>query len=63
MSKHRGPTEAGSGGKLGLRSMDHRSYNSEIKQAARKKRRLQDQPLDEECDLANTDNEEKTNAR
>jgi hypothetical protein len=44
MSKHKGPTEAGSGGKLGHRSMDHRSYNSEIKQAAKKKRRRQDRP-------------------
>ena len=42
MSKHAGPTEAGSGGKLGHRSMDHRTYNSEIKHAAKKKRRQQD---------------------
>ncbi|MEQ8207926.1 MAG: hypothetical protein RIA65_17245 [Woeseia sp.] len=58
MSKHKGPTEAGSGGKLGHRSMDHRSYNSEIKNAAKKKRRLEERPvIDDQLNETTTDKE------
>ncbi|ANO52740.1 hypothetical protein [Woeseia oceani] len=58
MSKHKGPTEAGSGGKLGHRSMDHRSYNAEIKNAAKKKRRLQERPdIDNQLNESTTDKE------
>lgn len=58
MSKHAGPTEAGSGGKLGHRSMDHRTYNSEIKHAAKKKRRQQDRVrVEAQCEQTNNKKE------
>ncbi len=58
MSKHAGPTEAGSGGKLGHRSMDHRTYNSEIKHAAKKKRRQQDKVrVEAQCEQTNNKKE------
>ena len=42
MSKHKGPTEAGSGGKLGRKSMEHRTYSNEIKKLSNRKRRQDD---------------------
>jgi hypothetical protein len=38
----KGPTEGGSGGKRGHSGMEHWGYTEEVKQAARKRRRLQD---------------------
>jgi len=63
MSKHKGPTEAGSGGKLGHRSMDHRRYNSEIKQAATRKRRTQDKLVSADGCSETADEKEKQDAQ
>jgi hypothetical protein len=38
----KGPTEGGSGGKRGHSGMEHWGYTEEVKQAARKRRRLED---------------------
>lgn len=40
MGIFKGPSEGGSGGKLGHSNMEHWGYNDEVKDAARKRRRL-----------------------
>ena len=42
MSIPKGPTEGGSGGKRGHSGMDHWGYTEEVKEAARKRRRIED---------------------
>jgi hypothetical protein len=51
MGIHKGPTEGGSGGKRGHSGMEHWGYTDEIKEATRKRRRLDDKQsvkIDEE---------------
>ena len=38
----KGPTEGGSGGKRGHSNMEHWGFTAEVKQASRKRRRLED---------------------
>ncbi len=40
-----GPTEGGSGGKRGHSNMEHWGFTDEVKSAARKRRRLEDQQV------------------
>lgn len=42
MSIPKGPTEGGSGGKRGHSNMEHWGYTDEVKQASRRRRRLED---------------------
>ena len=45
----KGPTEGGSGGKRGHSNMEHWGYTDEVKEAARKRRRIEDkQVIDQE---------------
>jgi hypothetical protein len=45
MGVFKGPSEGGSGGKRGHRNMEHWGFNDEVKDAARSRRRLDDQVL------------------
>jgi hypothetical protein len=45
MSIPKGPSEGGSGGKRGHSGMEHWGYTDEVKEAARKKRRLDDKRI------------------
>ncbi len=42
MGLTKGPSEGGSGGKLGHSGMDHWGYTEEVKEAARRRRRIND---------------------
>lgn len=41
----KGPTEGGSGGKRGHSNMEHWGYTGEVKDAARKRRRVDDKRI------------------
>lgn len=50
MSIRKGPTEGGSGGRRGHSGMEHWGFTDEVKEAARKRRRLDDKAvIDEEA--------------
>jgi hypothetical protein len=42
MGLKKGPSEGGSGGKLGHSGMDHWGYTDEVKETARRRRRIED---------------------
>jgi hypothetical protein len=42
MSIRKGPTEGGSGGKRGHSNMEHWGYTEEVKEAAKRRRRIED---------------------
>jgi hypothetical protein len=48
MGIRKGPTEGGSGGKRGHSGMEHWGYTDEVKEAARKRRRIEDNEVIEE---------------
>lgn len=50
----KGPTEGGSGGKRGHSNMEHWGYTDEVKEAARKRRRIEDKQV---IDQENADSE------
>lgn len=45
MGVPKGPTEGGSGGKRGHSNMEHWGFTDEIKEAARRQRRLEDKRI------------------
>jgi hypothetical protein len=45
MSIPKGPTEGGSGGKRGYSNMEHWGSTDEVKQASRRRRRLEDKRI------------------
>ena len=47
----KGPTEGGSGGKRGHSNMEHWGYTDEVKNAARKRRRVEDKRITEQEQL------------
>lgn len=42
MGVYKGPTEGGSGGRRGHSNMEHWGFTDEVKEAARRRRRLED---------------------
>ncbi len=48
MAVTKGPSEGGSGGKRGHSGMEHRGFTDEVKEAARKRRRLDDKAVVDE---------------
>ncbi len=47
MSNPKGPSEGGSGGKLGHSNMEHWGYTDEVKEAAKVTRRIEDKVTSE----------------
>jgi hypothetical protein len=45
MGLKKGPSEGGSGGKLGHSGMDHWGYTDEVKETARRRRRIEDKEV------------------
>jgi hypothetical protein len=45
MGLKKGPSEGGSGGKLGHSGMDHWAYTDEVKETARRRRRIEDKEV------------------
>lgn len=57
MGLPKGPSEGGSGGKRGHSGMEHWDYTEEIKEAARRRRRLEDKKAVEEARQHSNDSE------
>jgi hypothetical protein len=48
MGLKKGPSEGGSGGKLGHSGMEHWGYTDEVKETARRRRRIEDKEVVQE---------------
>lgn len=58
MGLHKGPTEGGSGGKRGHSGMEHWGYTDEVKEAAKRRRRIKDKEVvDEQLEPEKTESD------
>jgi hypothetical protein len=55
MGLKKGPSEGGSGGKLGHSGMDHWGYTDEVKETARRRRRIEDKEVVREQEIDRED--------